>query len=144
MKQALSSGIFFLLAVTYLFRGFNCDEVTETRAVTDLIRRIVPALSDRFRVDVNYSFVAADGKEIFQLNSSPRDDARVSTVTIKGSSGPAAAYGLHFYLKYYLNLHVSWSGDQLTPLSSDLAAVDDETIILQDKFRYYFNVCTFR
>ena len=54
----------------------------------------------------------------------------------------AVANGLHYYLKYYCNCHVSWSGDQLR-IPVPLPQPDDTvTIAIRDKYRYYQNVCT--
>lgn len=120
------------------------DEQTEAKAVEDLIWRLVPATADRFSVIVDRSFVSADGKEQFNLNSITDERDSTNVILITGTSGPAAANGFHFYLKYHLKMHVSWSGDQLTLPPTDLPTIINKTVILQDEFRYYFNVCTFR
>lgn len=44
-------------------------------------------------------------------------------VQIYGTSGVAASWGFHYYLKEYCNCHISWDGDQIN-LPSDLPSVD--------------------
>lgn len=34
-------------------------------------------------------------------------------VEILGTSGVAAAWGLHYYIKTYCNVHISWEGNQV-------------------------------
>ncbi|KOX75831.1 Alpha-N-acetylglucosaminidase, partial [Melipona quadrifasciata] len=61
-------------------------------------------------------------------------------VEIIGSSGVAVAWGLHYYLKNYCNVHISWEGSQieLPPTLPDVRI----KVTSNDRFRYYQNVCT--
>lgn len=34
-------------------------------------------------------------------------------IEIRGTSGVAVTWGLHYYLKHYCNVHVSWDGVQI-------------------------------
>lgn len=120
------------------------DEKIESIAVKNLIWRLLPGTADRFDVIVNRSFVTSDGKEKFQLQSLTSESDSTNLIKIYASSASSAANGFHYYIKYYLKLHVSWSGDQLNGATGDLPKVINKTVVLEDKLRYYFNVCTFR
>ncbi|XP_033348225.1 alpha-N-acetylglucosaminidase [Bombus vosnesenskii] len=61
-------------------------------------------------------------------------------VEIFGSSGVAVAWGLHYYLKTYCNVHISWEGNQIE-LPQTLPDVRVK-VTSNDRFRYYQNVCT--
>ena len=61
-------------------------------------------------------------------------------VQISATTGVAAAAGFNYYLKYFCNCHVSWEASQLN-LPEELPDVNI-TVTLNDKFRYYQNVCT--
>jgi hypothetical protein len=43
-----------------------------------------------------------------------KEEGTVNKVTIVGTSGVAAVWGFHHYLKYYCFSHVSWDSDQLS------------------------------
>eukprot|EP00111_Clytia_hemisphaerica_P018124 TCONS_00053628-protein len=63
-------------------------------------------------------------------------------ICVTATSGVALASGLYHYLKYYCNIHVSWSGNQLD-LASKLPVVEQKVKkTSSDRFRYYQNVCT--
>ncbi|KOC65302.1 Alpha-N-acetylglucosaminidase, partial [Habropoda laboriosa] len=76
------------------------------------------------------------GKDTFLIKKN-----HFGQVEILGSSGVAAAWGLHYYLKNYRNDHISWEGNQIGPYS-DLPDVYEQ-ITSNDRFRYYQNVCSF-
>ncbi|XP_043516169.1 alpha-N-acetylglucosaminidase, partial [Frieseomelitta varia] len=75
------------------------------------------------------------GKDTFLIKKNVLDQ-----VEIIGSSGVALAWGLHYYLKNYCNVHVSWEGSQieLPPTLPDVRV----KVTSNDRFRYYQNVCT--
>ena len=45
------------------------------------------------------------------LVSNKEDD--VVDIQVTATTGVAAAWGIHYYLKYYCNVHISWDVDQL-------------------------------
>lgn len=47
-----------------------------------------------------------------QLNCQIKKNS-LDQVEIFGSSGVAVAWGLHYYLKTYCNVHISWEGNQI-------------------------------
>ncbi|KAF5903954.1 alpha-N-acetylglucosaminidase, partial [Clarias magur] len=117
-------------------RAKSSDE-TQTRAVLELMKRLLGETSREFVVSVNGS-LSSDGLDVCELRSG-RDH---KVVVVVGSSGVAAAAGVYHYLKYYCSCHVSWSGDQLRvprPLPRITGVLRIST---QHRFRYYQNVCT--
>ncbi|XP_076231245.1 N-acetyl-alpha-glucosaminidase [Calliopsis andreniformis] len=83
-------------------------------------------------VDPNYGPI---GKDTFSISKTP-----LGKIEIVGTSGVAAAWGLHYYLKHYCNVHISWEGNQLElPNTLPDAYVN---VTSNDRFRYYQNVCT--
>ncbi|KPM02285.1 alpha-N-acetylglucosaminidase-like protein 1 [Sarcoptes scabiei] len=65
-------------------------------------------------------------------------------IQITGTTGVAAANGFHYYLKYYANCSISWSGDhcELDENQKPPKIGDVITKIIKEKFRYYLNACT--
>jgi alpha-N-acetylglucosaminidase len=59
-----------------------------------------------------------------------KEDGQI-TVNIVGTSGVAAVWGFHHYLKYYCFCHVSWDSDQLA-LPEDLPTVNI-TVVSADR-----------
>ena len=43
--------------------------------------------------------------------SNKEDD--VVDIQVTATTGVAAAWGIHYYLKYYCNVHISWDVDHL-------------------------------
>ncbi|MCI4374285.1 hypothetical protein PGIGA_G00004620 [Pangasianodon gigas] len=114
----------------------KASDETQTRAVRELLTRLLGEISRDFVVSVNSS-LSRRGLDVCELRS-----ARNDQVVAVGSSGVAAAAGVYNYLKYYCNCHVSWSGDQLRvprPLPPITGVLRIST---QHRFRYYQNVCT--
>lgn len=85
----------------------KASDETQTRAVIQLLRRLLGETSRDFIVSVNSS-LSVQGLDVCELRSE-----RNHTVVAVGSSGVAAAAGVYNYLKHYCHCHVSWSGDQL-------------------------------
>lgn len=64
-------------------------------------------------------------------------------ISITGTSGVAVATGLYYYLKHYCSVHVSWSGVQTKTVTGSPPMVTKPIMVtLNDRFRYYQNVCT--
>ena len=62
------------------------------------------------------------------------------TVVVRGSSGVAAAWGLHYYLTQFTQCHVSWDAVQLSlPARLPAPAL---RLVARDPLRYHQNVCT--
>lgn len=58
-----------------------------------------------------------------------------------GSCGTALTRGFQYYLKYFLNAHVSWDGNQLGTVKLPFPKANIE-IKSPNQFIYYQNVCT--
>ncbi|XP_022258872.1 alpha-N-acetylglucosaminidase-like isoform X2 [Limulus polyphemus] len=105
-------------------------------AVRNLIRRLLPFHSESFKVKVDLDLGPKD-QDTFELKSVN------GSIQVSGSSGVAAAWGFHYYLKIYCGCHVSWSGVQLK-LPKLLPQPETPVLVTSnDKFTYYMNVCTF-
>ncbi|KAG7206119.1 hypothetical protein KM043_003513 [Ampulex compressa] len=109
-------------------------EVQAEAAKDVAIRLLGEELASNFVLSVDSTF-GIPGKDSFQLTKDSR--ARIEII---GNSGVAATWGLHYYLKHYCNVHVSWEGSQIA-LPEVLPPVNI-TIKANDRFRYYQNVCT--
>ncbi|XP_054276848.1 alpha-N-acetylglucosaminidase isoform X1 [Macrosteles quadrilineatus] len=113
----------------------STEQRTQQEAVKGLINRVIGNRSEEFNVIVNTQ-LSKEGKDVFKIFKS----ASSKTVDIEGSTGVAAAWGFHHYLKYFCNSHVSWNDNQIN-LPTELPSVDVH-ITSNDRFRYYQNVCT--
>ncbi|XP_046664926.1 alpha-N-acetylglucosaminidase-like isoform X2 [Homalodisca vitripennis] len=108
---------------------------TQEEAVKGLIQRVIGDRASEFSIMVNPE-IQREGADVFKIYKSEND----SIVEIEGSSGVAAAWGFHHYLKYFCNCHISWDDNQLN-LSSVLPPANVQKVA-KDRFRYYQNVCT--
>ncbi|XP_023665055.2 alpha-N-acetylglucosaminidase isoform X2 [Paramormyrops kingsleyae] len=117
-----------LIAVIYVTFPANCEfptlahlgpqasDETQTKAVTDLVKRLLGSRGSEFILLVNRS-LARDDLDVCELRSAGGDK-----IAATGSSGVAVAAGVYHYLKYYCSCQVSWSGSQLS-LPSPLPGV---------------------
>lgn len=64
-------------------------------------------------------------------------------IQIKASNIISATSGIHYYMKHYLNIHISWCGNQLD-IPKTFPIVEEEiTNIIPYKYKYYMNYCTY-
>ncbi|EDV26541.1 uncharacterized protein TRIADDRAFT_54660 [Trichoplax adhaerens] len=114
----------------------STDEITQRNAVKDLIATLLHERAQELDIKINNS-IPKLSPDAFELDS---DDKQI---LITGSSGVAAAFGVHHYLKYYCKVHLSWTGDRLK-LPQTLPKLSQKIHVeINQKFRYYFNACTF-
>ncbi|XP_018579109.1 alpha-N-acetylglucosaminidase isoform X1 [Anoplophora glabripennis] len=106
---------------------------TQAQAVLDLIIRNIPLRANEFAVQID-SNLGTEGKDTFSIKKEN------GTVNIIATTGVAAATGFQYYLKYYCNGHISWEASQVN--LPDVLPDVDVTMTLNDRFRYYQNVCT--
>ncbi|XP_075223790.1 N-acetyl-alpha-glucosaminidase [Lycorma delicatula] len=132
-KEDLSSSYEFIRpsSTSQELSTASCQEV----AVKDLIQRLIGDKVKYFDVGINPNLIS-NGKDTFNILKTDESES----VKIRASTGVAAAWGFHHYLKYYCNCHVSWSGDQLK--LPDVLPDVNKTVTANDRFRYYQNVCT--
>ncbi|XP_077020461.1 alpha-N-acetylglucosaminidase [Tamandua tetradactyla] len=115
------------------------DEAREAAAVRALLARLLgPGPAANFSVSVERALAAESGLDTYRLSGGGAG----SRVRVVGSTGVAAAAGLHSYLRDFCGCQVAWSGSQLR-LPQPLPAVPEElTEATPNRFRYYQNVCT--
>ena len=85
-------------------------------AVKGLISRLLPQRASEFTVVVDPT-LAKPGQDAFTLQTV---DAKLA---LTGTSGVAAGWAFHHYLKYFCKAHISWSGNQLDTIPTPLPAI---------------------
>ncbi|XP_019869877.2 alpha-N-acetylglucosaminidase isoform X2 [Aethina tumida] len=110
----------------------QATENDQTAAALDLIKRILPQRYGDFEVKIDEDL--GEGKDTFRLENID------GKIRITATTGVVAAAGFNYYLKYYCNSHIAWELS-LVNVPEVLPNVN-KTITLNDKFRYYQNVCT--
>ncbi|KAJ4434463.1 hypothetical protein ANN_23025 [Periplaneta americana] len=81
----------------------------QTEAANGVVRRLISDKASLFQLTVDPN-LGPVGKDTFKIVK----EEGAEIVTIVGTSGVAATWGFHHYLKYYCHCHVSWDSDQLT------------------------------
>lgn len=110
---------FLLLVVAGSSAG---DEAREAEAVRALLARLLgPGPAAAFSVSVERALAAESGLDTYRLSGGGAG----ARVQVLGSTGVAAAAGLHRYLRDFCGCHVAWSGSQLR-LPQPLPAVPEE------------------
>ncbi len=104
----------------------------DNNPIIGLLERIDAGASDKFLIDL-----VSDETEYFEL------DQENDKVVVRGTNYVAIATGINWYLKYYLNIHLSWNGMKAN-LPAVLPAVESpERHDANVQYRYEFNFCTF-
>ncbi|XP_026736420.1 alpha-N-acetylglucosaminidase [Trichoplusia ni] len=75
-----------------------------------------------------------DNKDTFKIETYDR------TLNIKASTGLAAVWGFNYYIKKYWKSQIEWQSKRIQ-VPMDIVEVN-ETVVANDRFRYYQNVCT--
>lgn len=121
MEAAATAAVLGFLLLTAA-GGSAGDEAREAAAVRALLGRLLgPGPAAAFSVSVERALAAESGLDTYRL-SGGGSGARVRVV---GSTGVAAAAGLHRYLRDFCGCHVAWSGSQLR-LPEPLPKVPEE------------------
>lgn len=90
--------------------GAAADEAREAAAVRALLVRLLgPGPAAAFSVSVKRALAAESGLDTYRLSGGGAG----TRVLVLGSTGVAAAAGLHRYLRDFCGCHVAWSGSQL-------------------------------
>ncbi|XP_032522770.2 alpha-N-acetylglucosaminidase [Danaus plexippus] len=105
----------------------------QRQAALDVINSLLRNQYSFVAVDVN-PILFNDHKDVFSLRT---DNGKLN---IRASSGVAAVWGFNYYLKKYCKSQVAWQVSRVVIPSTIPEA--DETVIANDRFRYYQNVCT--
>ena len=123
------------------FEGSKYDvEITDEMTIQEVQGIISRQLGDQY-VDW-FTFELAEnpngtGYDYYTLNE---EDGKIH---ITGNDGVSLATGLNYYLKYYLNVHISQVGNQVD-MPEEAVSLNGETITRETKLpvRYAYNYCT--
>lgn len=105
-------------------------------AVHGLVQRLLGHRAAEFTITVQPDLGPKD-RDTYRLQN-----GEGRTVHVTGSSGIAAALGVHNYLKQWCGCHIAWSGSQLDTPTPLPAISEPVQVTTQDRFRYYQNACT--
>ncbi|KOB71807.1 putative alpha-N-acetyl glucosaminidase [Operophtera brumata] len=134
---------FILLLLVTGVRGLNLDYLDPTKLQTkasptvqrNAALRIIQSISAHQAVEIEVDpTLFSDKKDVFSLKTSK------DKLIIRASSGVAAVWGFNHFLKNYCKSQIAWQVQRVT-IPSTLPEVD-ETVVANDRFRYYQNVCT--
>lgn len=115
-----AAGLAVILGFLLLARGLVGDEAQEAEAVRELVVRLLgPGPAADFLVSVERELANESGLDTYSLSGGGG-----VPVLVRGSTGVAAAAGLHRYLRDFCGCHIAWSSSQLH-LPSPLPAVPD-------------------
>jgi len=104
------------------------------QAATQLIQRMVPSVANQFEVK---AIPAANGFDVFEV------DKAGGKIVLRGNNGVSVASALNYYLKNYVNAHVSWDcGEQLNLPAKLPLPPKKVRVISPMKYRFAFNYCT--
>ncbi|XP_078036800.1 N-acetyl-alpha-glucosaminidase [Augochlora pura] len=144
--------LFVILGLLACCGEFHVEQDSFQHTLGHIKPRAQPEVQVKAARGVAERLLGADRAQLFQLNVDPsigpigKDTFTIrknsaGKIEVAGTSGVAAAWGVHYYLKHYCNAHVSWEGVQLG-LPATLPDVQ-VNVTSNDRFRYYQNVCTF-
>jgi alpha-N-acetylglucosaminidase len=108
----------------------------QLKAVEELVGRVLPAHKKSFKFEKLAA--TTEGKDSFELEG----------LTIRATSGVAAASGLHYYLRHVAKSSIHWgrnrTGFNVDHLPAKLPPVKKRVRkITGQSFRYYFNAVTY-
>ncbi|XP_046616013.1 alpha-N-acetylglucosaminidase isoform X1 [Neodiprion virginianus] len=106
----------------------------QAEAAREVLRRLLGDSYKLFPVSVDSS-IGPVGKDTFHVFKST-----LGQIMIIGTSGVAAVWGFHYYVKNFCDAHIAWEESHIE-LPNHLPDVDIK-ITSNDRFRYYQNVCT--
>lgn len=107
----------------------STTSATQERAASNFISKY----SDKVVIKVD-PFYFKNNKDSFTLRTSH------GKLYINASTGVAAIWGFNYYLKKYCKSQIAWQVERVS-IPDPLPDVN-ETIVANDRFRYYQNVCT--
>ncbi|XP_025075204.1 alpha-N-acetylglucosaminidase isoform X2 [Pogonomyrmex barbatus] len=107
----------------------------QAKAAKDVAERLLGKEISQLFIMLLDTNLGPIGKDTFEITKN-----HLGEIEIRGTSGVAITWGLHYYLKNYCNVHISWDGMQIS-LPKILPEVRVK-ITSNDRFRYYQNVCT--
>jgi len=124
----------FLLGIAGATNAAEISPEAQQQAARDLIHRVTPSISERFRVEL---IPSANGKDVYELSSAGEE------IVIKGNNGVSIASAYGRYLKEFCKVQYSIWGDQMA-LPKTLPKVPAKIRVVNPrKVRQFFNYCTF-
>jgi alpha-N-acetylglucosaminidase len=105
-----------------------------TRAVKDLMERVVPGSARHFEVR---QIPSEDGKDVFEIES------RGGKIVLSGNNGVSVASAFKYYLYHYLHCSITWNGTRINMPAVLPAVTEKIRRVSPYKYRYYLNYCTF-
>jgi alpha-N-acetylglucosaminidase len=123
----------FILVLLVMASGGAVARAGAIDAAQGVVVRILPEKSDEFVLE---EIPAENQHDVFEIESSG------GKIVLRGNNGVSIASAFNWYLKYYCNCQISWSGDQLRvpdPLPAVKAKVHIASPFL---YRYDLNYCT--
>ena len=135
MKRAAAYAVLFFvmcISVPASLAGCRRDEPSPVQPVLDMLERIDRGASAKFILEY-----AATEVEEFEIDSS---DGRV---VVRGRDNLCLAAGIHWYLKYFASVHLSWDGmtaELPDPLPLPVRPERRRALLPE---RYAYNYCTF-
>ena len=97
----------------------NTPAKDQELAVRGLILRLLPSRASEFSVIVDPDLSTAGDVFMYQTVG--------DKLVLSGTTGVAAAWAFHHYLKYYCKAHISWSGNQLKTIPTPLPVVYEKS-----------------
>eukprot|EP01064_Diplonema_japonicum_P009889 TRINITY_DN17307_c0_g2_i1.p1 TRINITY_DN17307_c0_g2~~TRINITY_DN17307_c0_g2_i1.p1 ORF type:complete len:722 (+),score=146.96 TRINITY_DN17307_c0_g2_i1:36-2201(+) len=111
----------------------SCVAADPAAAATQLIQRVVGSRAAEFTVVI----VPATGNDRFAVKN-----GEGGKIELSGNTAGSVGAALNWYLKYFANCQMTWSGDNLH-LPTPLPKVPNDIAITRPyKYGYYENVCT--
>ncbi|XP_050552048.1 alpha-N-acetylglucosaminidase-like [Spodoptera frugiperda] len=112
---------------------------------TKLQTQVPPEIQQRAALEVirqYYSKVNVRIDPVFFVNKKDSFHLKTfnGTLDIRASSGVAATWGFNYFLKKYCKSQIAWQTKNVN--IPYLLPEVDETVVANDRFRYYQNVCT--
>lgn len=112
----------------------SVKEISQVEAARGVIQRAIGQRHTSFQLEL---IDKVEGKDVFELES--KDDKMI----IRGSTGVAICSGFNWYLKYYCNSSIHWSGSQIN-IPKVLPQVNSKLRTVSPyPMRAYLNYCVF-
>ena len=122
-----------LLAVLLVAASALLARADQVAAASGVLHRLLGRRADAFRLSL---IPKRDNLDVYRLS------AQSGIVQIEASSGSSLTRAAYTYLKDACHCLVTWDGDQLS-LPKELPDFPATTVVCPNRFRHYYNVCTF-
>ena len=123
------------------FEGSKYDvEITDEMTIQEVQGIISRQLGDEYVDWFTFELAENPNGTGYDYYTLTEEDGKIH---ITGNDGVSLATGLNYYLKYYLNVHISQVGNQVN-MPEEAVSLNGETITRETKLpvRYAYNYCT--